>query len=100
VAVCDSQWWVRRNVGEFGIELDGKFGGKFGGKFRLKCSGGESSRWGIWNEFGNGVWNGVGNTDRMGMGDGQRECQVAHTDVVEVESDAAGVGSQCVDDFA
>ena len=88
MAVCDSQWWVRRNVGGFGIELDGKFGGKFGGKFRLKCSGGESSRWGIWN------------TDRMGMGDGQRECQVAHTDVVEVESDASGVSSQCVDDFA
>ena len=92
MAVCDSQWWVRRNVGEFGNELDGKFGGKFSGKFRLKCSGGEPSR--------SGGGNGVGNTDRMGMGDGQRECQVAHTDVVEVESDAAGVGSQCVDDFA
>ena len=96
MAICDSQWWVRRNFGEFGIELDGKFGGKFGGKFRLKCSGGEPSRSG----GGNGVWNGIGNIDRMGMGDGQRECQVAHTDVVEVESDAAGVGSQCVDDVA
>ena len=92
MAICDSQWWVRRNVGEFGIELDGKFGGKFGGKFRRQCSGGESSRWGIGN--------GIGNTDRMGMGDGQRECQVAHTDVVEVESDAAGVSTECVDDVA
>ena len=36
----------------------------------------------------------------MGMGDGQRECQVAHSDVIEVESDASGVSSQCVDDVA